>query len=172
MKKVKKLQEIKALNWKMKLAICILVTIINSIIIKYTLLIYEEYVENYKYAQIYSLNAVVTDSYTKLKKYSVRGTVHIEEYIDIKLENGKEVTVKVYDKDDYFKGQNITIYTNGRNYDTTETGVVDSETIPTISMITSILFIVFTVMVWTILFEVKGIVIGILVILLVVNIIV
>lgn len=151
--------KIKSLNWKLRLFICIFITIICLMICNHLSFKFEKHELNYDYSQIYSINGVVTDIYTKVSwSLSRYGTpIHTHDYLDIKLENGKEITLSIYSKNDYFKGQNITVYTNGTDYDISEVGVVNNENQPVVYFILSLVSVVFIIIAWTILFEGKGI---------------
>ncbi len=159
---MKYINKLRNLNWKLKLLICITVTIIGFGLTRLLLNNIEYKVKNYDYKKIYSVNGVVTKAYFK-KSYIpswISFDYNNSAYIDVELETGKVVTVKLGSKLSYSKGENITLYTNDSNYAFTKRKVaIDSQNTITNQLLISCNWI-FVIMVWSILFKWRGLIIS------------
>lgn len=152
------MNKLKNSNWKLKLFICVVITIIGLICMKLTLNDWKYKEESYDYSLIYSVNGVITNAY-------FRDTDSSSYYIDIKLETGETITIELSGGElSYSEGENIIIYTDGIHYFTTQKGVANEAQHTIINFFLCCIISFFIIAIWTFLFGWKGFLIGLFVV--------
>ena len=154
------INKIKNLNFKLKLFICIIATIMCFICIKLLLNDWNNKIENYDYSKVYSVDGVIIDAYIKNHHLRENKKRWREAYIDVELETGEIITIDLGRTLNYSKGENIIIYTDGTNYSITEKGVAaDAENV-IINLLIGSAIGIFVIVIYGILFGWKGLAIG------------
>lgn len=153
------LEKTDKIDAKLKVVICIIVTIV-SFFGAYVLLEVMEKKENeYDKSLIYQLDGVVVDAYFESEYHQDTG-YKSRAYLDIELETGDIVTIGVGGSLSEEVGDKIIVYTNGEHYALSERGVA-TEAQDTIWYFLSACFAgVIPIIAWTIMFGSKGFWIG------------
>lgn len=161
-----KIDKLRKLDWKLRILICIAASIMGIVFTQLLFNNIEYKVKNYDYKKIHSVNGVVTKAYFKNDYISSWPLFNYDTsaYIDVKLETGKTITIELESgKSPYSKGDNISIYTNDTNYSFTKRGVARDSQNTVVNLLLISFNWIFVIAVWSILFKLKGLTIGLLI---------
>lgn len=155
------INKIKELKIEYKLLICIVVTIISVICIKFILNNWDSKVESADYSKIYSIKGVITEIKWKHYYDSDFQQYQTSAYMNIRLENDETIKIGLGGSTgDYLEGESITIYTDGTHYSTTKEGVAADEQLTIFNLLGACLIIFLALAVWIWLLGLKGFLIG------------
>lgn len=153
------LEKTDTIDAKLKVVICIIVTIVSFFGAYVFLEVMEKKENEYDKSLIYQLDGVVVDAYFESEYHQDTG-YKSRAYLDIELETGDIVTIGVGGSLSEEVGDEIIVYTNGEQYALSERGVA-TEAQDTIWYFLSACFAgIIPIITWTIMFGSKGFWIG------------
>lgn len=153
------MEKTETLDPKIKVIICIIVTIASMFCANLLLEAMEKKENEYDKSLIYKLDGVIVDAYFENEYYPETG-YRSRAYLDIELETGKTITIGVGGSLSEEVGDEVIVYTNGVDYSLSERGVA-AEAQNTIWYFLPACFIsIIPIIVWTIMFGTKGFWIG------------
>lgn len=158
-----KINKIKELKTRYKLLICIVITIISAVCIQPILNNWDSKVESFDYSKIYSISGVITEvGWEHDYDFNIRPySYHTSAYMNVRLENDETIKIGLGGSTgNYSEGENITIYTDGTHYFTTQYGVASDAQLTIFNLLGACVIMFFALAVWIWLFGWKGFLIG------------